>query len=620
MANVDHIDQRYLEKITSIQDGLRMREKRRLELERELFTYSRSDKRVSQIKCSKLRRYLQEISNREARAKMRNLELLRDVECMEISIRDYRPDRGPLQQQKANYFKRISSEMEARRKMQLEVEKAKVRTVSRKEWDTSHPAKDLTQLPVEHFLNHQTLRELGTETHTTSVHSPQASHRSPNRSRHSGKRLPSGLLKDFRVCGEDTASRRAHLSDDIWGSNDSPDDDNLGDKHDSAVELLPSVHALTTTARTVASGSDNEQDLSPLVTLTKPEKNDSLDSDGHVEAENAEHIVSQEEDKETRPGHLMPEEETAPGKQESASTSSSDVQLSESSASDLSISLTPSELEEDLPEGVASDRRAASAESLDYNQRQSPEVSKRSNGSTNISQLNSEPPALEMPLMSTSLPPSAARLWDRWFKHALVLKEHGVLSTERLVQLFTPLLVKSHAACSHQAKVLLRTLLSRSSEENPSAEDVSDLSAASLPVSDVNPAKPGNRNQSQELQSSEEDSPDESPVESGPIRETKAYQLLKQSAMQERQQSSEEEDEDGLSGTNDSLEEDVESAKRFPHQDPYPWKEKIKSKTRSALQSKAFWGESEDSDSDIEAALRPRPLNTNSDDTDDFYS
>ncbi|XP_028294709.1 centrosomal protein kizuna isoform X2 [Gouania willdenowi] len=705
MANVDHIDQRYLEKITSIQDGLRMREKRRLELERELFTYSRSDKRV----------YLQEISNREARAKMRNLELLRDVECMEISIRDYRPDRGPLQQQKANYFKRISSEMEARRKMQLEVEKAKVRTVSRKEWDTSHPAKDLTQLPVEHFLNHQTLRELGTETHTTSVHSPQASHRSPNRSRHSGKRLPSGLLKDFRVCGEDTASRRAHLSDDIWGSNDSPDDDNLGDKHDSAVELLPSVHALTTTARTVASGSDNEQDLSPLVTLTKPEKNDSLDSDGHVEAENAEHIVSQEEDKETRPGHLMPEEETAPGKQESASTSSSDVQLSESSASDLSISLTPSELEEDLPEGVASDRRAASAESLDYNQRQSPEVSKRSNGSTNISQLNSEPPALEMPLMSlsqeglfnlldsiegrlhtkqtsvygvssidgsrlnriislcgdgaglndqdleacgavvlhelqrlswstekgcllpqdlvsahhsstgpheisTSLPPSAARLWDRWFKHALVLKEHGVLSTERLVQLFTPLLVKSHAACSHQAKVLLRTLLSRSSEENPSAEDVSDLSAASLPVSDVNPAKPGNRNQSQELQSSEEDSPDESPVESGPIRETKAYQLLKQSAMQERQQSSEEEDEDGLSGTNDSLEEDVESAKRFPHQDPYPWKEKIKSKTRSALQSKAFWGESEDSDSDIEAALRPRPLNTNSDDTDDFYS
>lgn len=31
---------------------------------------------------------------------MRNLELLRDAECIEISMKEYRPDRGPLQQQK----------------------------------------------------------------------------------------------------------------------------------------------------------------------------------------------------------------------------------------------------------------------------------------------------------------------------------------------------------------------------------------------------------------------------------------------------------------------------------------------------------------------------------------
>lgn len=31
---------------------------------------------------------------------MRNLELLRDVECIEISMKEYRPDHGPLQQQK----------------------------------------------------------------------------------------------------------------------------------------------------------------------------------------------------------------------------------------------------------------------------------------------------------------------------------------------------------------------------------------------------------------------------------------------------------------------------------------------------------------------------------------
>lgn len=33
----------------------------------------------------------------------------------------------------------------------------------------------------------------------------------------------------------------------------------------------------------------------------------------------------------------------------------------------------------------------------------------------------------------------------------------------------------------------------------------------------------------------------------------------------------------------------------------------------------ALWGESDDSNSEIEAALRPQPYNTNTDDIDDFY-
>lgn len=224
--------------------------------------------------------------------------------------------------------------------------------------------------------------------------------------------------------------------------------------------------------------------------------------------------------------------------------------------------------------------------------------------------------------ISTSLPPNAARLWDRWFKHALVLKERRVLSTERLVQLFTPLLLSRHATYSHQAKVLLRTLLSRSSEECPSAEDESDLSSLCGPPSlladgDAKPARPVRKQRIQELQSAEEDSQDESPVESGPIRETKAYQLLKQSAMMERRQSSEEEEEDSLSGINHGHEEDLRRAKSSSHQDPYPRREKASSKAHSTLQSKDFWGQSDDSNSEIEAALRPQPFN--SDGIYDFY-
>ncbi|CAN9502301.1 unnamed protein product [Ophioblennius macclurei] len=712
-------DERYYQKITSIQDHLFAMEKRRLELERELFTYCRSDKRVSQIKCSKLRSYLKEICDREARAKMRNLELLRDVECIEISMKKYSPDHGPLQQQKDNYLKKISRLMESKKKVEQHHLMDKAEAVHRQQRcsSTSHAEKDFTQPPMGIFMARQTSKGSDAGAGTTSVHSDQALHRSPNRSLHSRERLPSGLLKDFRVGGEDAASQRAHLSDDISGSNDSPDGCNLSDKHDRTMGLLPSAGALTGTAGSVAFGSDSEQEPSPPVTLKGPEKNPSPGGGGcrHARAETspAERVGSQEEapelhtmeDEEKGLGHGEEAQEMQGGRESDAAAPSSDVQLSESSASDLTISLTPSDLEEDMPEGVASERDATSAGSHDGNQR-SPLSSLHSDESRNTPQLNGEPSApavtleslsqevlfnlldsiegrvqskqsglyevssfdgrqlnriislcddgadlnnedleacgavvlrglqrlswstekgclLPQDLVSThqsstepneisaSLPPNAARLWDRWFKHALVLKEHRVLGTERLVQLFTPLLVERHATYSHQAKVLLRTLLSRSSEECPSAEDESDLSSLCGPSSlladgDAKPAGPAQKRQIQELQSTEEDSQDESPVESGPIRETKAYQLLKQSAMQARLQSSEEEDEDGLLGINHGHEEDVERAKRSSHQDPYP-REKRESKAHSALQSKAFWGESDDSNSEIEAALRPQP-------------
>nr|XP_046269116.1 centrosomal protein kizuna [Scatophagus argus] len=733
MASMARSEDPYYEKITSIQQSMHKREKRRLELERELFAYSRSDKRISQIKCSKLHSYLKEICGREARAKMRNLELLRDVECIEIGMKEYNPDHGPLQQQKAEFSKKISKFMETRKKMEQELGATKVEVVHRQHQDSSlsHTAKDF----IQPSAGPQTSRRSDADAGTTSVHSDQALHHSPNRSMHSREHLPSGLLKDFRVGGEDAASNRAHLSDDISGSNDSPDGCNLSDKHERTMAMLPSVRALTGSAGNVPFRSYNEQELSPLVTLTRPEKDLSPSSSDSMKAKNspAENTGSHEvihqqpimEDGQSGLSRLMPqttcgkEAQDTPDRCGSVSTLSSDVQLSQSSASILSISLTQSELEEDLPDSMAPERSATSRGSDDHNQR-SPETSPHSNGSKNTPQLNCESSAPVVTLeslsqeglfylldsiegrlycehtslygdssvdgrqlnrivslcnsgadvngedleacgavilhelqrlswstatgcllpqdlvnayqsstepneISESLPPDAARLWDRWFKHALLLKERRVLSTEHLVQLFTPLLLERHATYSHQAKVLLRTLVSRSSEECPSAEDESDLSSSFGPPSlladgDMKPARPVQKRRIQELQSTEEDSQDESPVESVPIRETKAYQLLKQSAMQERLQCSEEdeEDDDDLSGINHGHEEDLGRAKCSSHQDPYPRKENSNSKLYSALQSKALWDESDDSNSDIEAALCPQPFNTNIDDIDDF--
>ncbi|AWP16731.1 putative centrosomal protein kizuna [Scophthalmus maximus] len=725
-------EDRYYGKIASIQQSMRQREKRRLELERELFTYSRSDTRILQIKCSKLRSYLKEISNREARAKMRNLELQRDVECIEISMKEYGPDHGLLRQQKDEFFKKISKFMEERKKMELEAPKIKAVQIKHRDSSLFQPAKTFTQSPTVIFMDHQTSRTSDAEAGTTSVLSHQALHRSPNHGVHSLEHLPSGRLKEFRVGREDATRNRANLSDDISGSNDSPDACNFTDKHERMMAVLPSVCAFTGASGSVPFRSDDEQELSPLVTSTGPEENPPPSGRGPTRAKDspAERTDSQEmahqppimEAGERGHSHLVPETtfgreaQDTPGSWESVNAPSSDAQLSESSASDLSISLTQSELEEDLLEDVESERNATSGGNGDHS-RHSPESSLHSDGSKNTSpaatveslshkglfhlldgiegrlhgewtrvygdssidggqlnrliglcnrgaglngedlgacgalvlhelrrlswstakgcllpqdlvrshQSNPDPEGI-----SASLPPDAARLWDRWFKHALLLKECRVLNTERLVQLFTPLLLECHASYSHQAKVLLRTLLSRSSEECPSAEDESDLSSSRdsppLPAdSDVKPARPVQQRQIQELQSAEEDSQDESPVESVPIRETKAYQLLKQSAMQQRLQSSEEEEEeeeeeeDGLSGINHGHEEDLGRAKRSSHQDPYPRTDKTNSKAHSAVQSKGIWGESDDSNSEIEAALRPQPFNTNNGDIDDFY-
>ncbi|XP_054894860.1 centrosomal protein kizuna isoform X1 [Poeciliopsis prolifica] len=627
MAASTYREDRYYANIAPIQQNMRKSEKRRLELERELFTYSRSDKRILQIKCSKLRSYLKEICGREARAKMRNLQLKRDVECMEISMKEHSSDHGTLQQQKADFLEKISRFTQVSSKTE-ELEAAKTKAVQRRQWDNSKNFKQ-----VEIFMDRQTSRGYDAEAGTTSVHSHQALQRSPNRSVQPCERLPSGLLKDFRVGGENAASKRAHLSDDISSSNDSPDGCNLSDKHERVSRLLPSARASTAAAGCVASASDDEREASPLVTLTRSGKNPFPSNGNPAMAKNpaTEPTDSQEVarkplimgDEERGLSHLKPEttfrkgaQETS-GKCESDGESCSDVQLSESSSSDLTISLTQSELEEDLPVETASERNASCRGSGDHKKHR-PDSSPHSDESKNTEQLNSEsltpgvtlkslsleglfnlldsiegrlhgeqshvyrdssidgrqlnriislcddgaglidedleacgtvvlhelrrlswstekgcvlPQELvrahqsntEPNEISTSLPPNAARLWDRWFKHALVLKESRVLSAERLVQLFTPLLLEHDADYSQQAKVLLRALLSRSSEEGPSTEDESDSfslcnNSSALADADVEPSQSVCPQHIQELQSTEEDSQDKSLVESGPIR------------------------------------------------------------------------------------------------------
>ncbi|KAM8833299.1 centrosomal protein kizuna isoform 2-T2 [Synchiropus picturatus] len=672
----------FFRKISALQQSMHATEKRRLVLERELFTYCKSDKRILQIKCSKLRSYHKQICDREARAKMRNLELLREVESLEISMRGYRPDLGPLKELKDKSSLRQS--------------------------DGSRSFSP--QAPSSVFLDQQTCRG----PNTNSEHSHQAFSCSTNRSAHSGKRLPSGLLKDSGVGGEEAACSRAHLSDDISSSNNSPDGGNLSDKHERTSLDFTAVHASMGVAAVMPFEGDDEGGTLSLVTLTRPERNPSPGSSCHSRMRRIKNPPEGKNDSTEVTPQLSPKADVhqqTPEQRTSISQPSPVVPLSDSSGSDLSLTLTQSELEEDFEEDSAPESNCNSDDSAhpqktppvpapevfcqSHQANQKVEIpqsvsqeglfylldciearlgvaphlykdsavdEKRLNriirlcdgrrgmndedleacGAVVLHQLQVLSRSTELgcllPLglvrahqlctqyeqISSSLPPDAARLWDRWFKHALLLKEHSILNTEGLVQLFAPLLLESNATYIHQAKVLLRTLLSRSSEECPSAEE-SELSSSRDPPSfqaygeKVQPTSQLPEQKVQDLQSSEEDSQDESPVESVPIRETKAYQLLKQSVMQERPKSSDEseEEDDGASGINRGGEVDLGWARSSSHQDPYPGKERTNSKAYSVLESKAFWGETDDSNSEIEAAVRPQPMNAESD--DDFY-
>lgn len=96
--------------------------------------------------------------------------------------------------------------------------------------------------------------------------------------------------------------------------------------------------------------------------------------------------------------------------------------------------------------------------------------------------------------------------------------------------------------------------------------------------------------------------------------DAKAYQLLKQTVAQERRCSDTEEEDSESSDINKS-----ERAEALWDSTTQNSRKSVKSKVNafSAVQSKAFWGESDDSE--IEMALRPQSCNGGANDSDDFY-
>lgn len=226
-------------------------------------------------------------------------------------------------------------------------------------------------------------------------------------------------------------------------------------------------------------------------------------------------------------------------------------------------------------------------------------------------------------------------------QHVATLKGHDNSSQEEVAKLSEVFPVKNMDQRMRAAAALWKHLPEEDVERSAVVSRKSSCSSpstlnASSGVKDAEPAlwlSSGPTRKEEGSNDCREESAEESEGARMPITETKAYQMLKQSTLQDSARQHEAKSQKvaapasqllGLnvgSGTfKTKTAPQIASEASFSSSEGSPLsRHENKKNLTTNLKSKAFWGESDDSNSDIEAALRPRNHNTSTDDFDDFY-
>ncbi|XP_053793070.1 centrosomal protein kizuna isoform X1 [Vidua chalybeata] len=170
-------------------------------------------------------------------------------------------------------------------------------------------------------------------------------------------------------------------------------------------------------------------------------------------------------------------------------------------------------------------------------------------------------------------------LWTLLSHHGLFLKQHWVQLPEWVAEMFEQLLASGEEEQDHQTVLELREALpGECGDEPPVQSDESSLSLPSIRTNDGE-GKQGELAQREPGGDCGHDSPE---------------------------------------GSN-SLGTHLESSSLSDGSAPPFSRTELQKETVTAIKSKAFWGESDDSCSELEAALCPQSHGTDSDDFDDFY-
>ncbi|XP_062863470.1 centrosomal protein kizuna isoform X2 [Trichomycterus rosablanca] len=668
----------YFETVESIQKSLHEREKRRLKLEEELFIYSGSEERLTRLKCVKMRHYLKELCTREAQAKARNLELLRSIDKLVLNAKQFSVDYTVLHHLKLECTNHMAGLQEdgKKKKSELKIQKrinsrdqSRPLSVSTGQ-SSSQPAvismgrqilKDTVvdgglmspRLSAEVITNHP----LASLPQNSPLRAPRVSKASGgsslsddilNSSDFAERPLPfdcGSLMREKEVCGSKqlTVPHVTLKASEVCShhrSVNSPES-NMSLQHYPSQSPSPfTPHTKGSPARTEANSATEQ---SPIPDQNKSSSSSISSSEVDVTPEPALNIttdvsvsLSGNLHDQHKPSNVSPNTNKPKKLEDRAESGGRPFSKPEQSLSVEEFFFLLDNIEERLSAGdgklysssllseeklrkiisMCIQRDALRNEELNVCAavvlQQLPWLLMDSpHGCLLHSDLVSTQwsTAVEAAHIRSCLSGDSASLWERWFRHALQLLRQDVLSLNSIVQLFTPLLVQYKASYTDKAEVLLKRLLTHAAKTFHSSESEDD-SSCSLPSL---------LNDSGEIKMAR---PSRNVFHTTGTHETKAYQLLKQSVTQEKewrnkQEEQEEEEEDrsdlkpsGLS----EMKKNQSSSKQDMRNDP-----KEKCQTFTAVQSKAFWGDSDDTNSEIEMALRPKSHTPSNSDFDDFY-
>uniref|UniRef100_G3VUQ3 Centrosomal protein kizuna n=1 Tax=Sarcophilus harrisii TaxID=9305 RepID=G3VUQ3_SARHA len=594
----------YYEKLGRLQGALRDSEKKRLELERKLYEYSQSNICRTKIKYIKLKKYLKEICESERKAHIRNQEYLTQCHQIQDHIGSFIRNTDRLEKLKMEYKTQI-------KKMPLSIK-------------NNLGVKDIHQDNDEKVL--QIVKPVGISPgtvmsrglyHPATIFMGRQMSAISSTGDFSIQWKSSQPTKSFSISDPHSCQQTAERSNvtDSCGVQMNSDTQclNKSDKIDGQTSLqIGEKMPVTSTAL-------SELEQSHCLKIVSSTNND------HEDLRNQSSI-----------NHMQEHEEES-------LNSSSDLTVSVSE-DDLIIHTT--ELYPNL--GDSSDEiDEIDALKLICTKQEKDALSAKKNNCTlqTVSSPASEKESsANSPTRDSEELFNSGALRNQLLKHVSALKKHNISLKEEVAKMFEVLLAENSDQSS-TATALLKKALTEECEDRSSIH--SNESSCSLPSilndnSEIKQAKHvqwldsiGTRKQ-EVTSACEDESKEESLIEKIPITETKAYQLLKQSTLQDNKNQTEEHYQKEKKGAVSKLElaglnigsstlktktsNEIDSEASFSSSEGSPLsRDESKRKMTTNLKSKAFWGESDDSNSEIEAALRPRNHNTSIDDFDDFY-